>query len=292
MIRRHPFPFALLALLAFAAAAVAEDKVLYEKASAYNKIKVIEDDQGLRTLRFDPDDASQSVVKLGDPDHVELPYAQAMPVGLALVDQPQRVLIIGLGGGTIPSFLRKHYPRTTIDIVDIDPDVVDVAKRFFGFQEDANMHVCVKDGRRFIEECRNPYDMIFLDAYGAENIPYMLTTKEFLQAVRRAVTPKGVVLGNVWTGDSNPLYDSMIRTYQNVFDELYVIDVEDSGNRIFIALPRKDRLTRDDLARQASKVSREQHFRFDLGKFVRSGYEFADKPNTAGRILLDKDKPK
>ena len=133
------------------------------------------------------------------------------------------MLIVGLGGGSIPGLLRKHYPRMTIDVVDIDPDVVEVAKKFFGFHEDAAMQVYVEDGRRFIEKCKQPYDIIFLDAYGPENIPYDLATKEFLVAVRRAVGPKGVVAGNVWSQSSNSLHDAMLRTYQEAFDDLYVV---------------------------------------------------------------------
>ena len=150
---------------------------------------------------------------------------KAMPVGLAFVKEPKRVLIVGLGGGTIPGFLHKHYPETSIDAVDIDPDVVDVAKRFFGFREDATMKAHVTDGRRFIEECKEPYDVIFLDAFGSDSIPYHLATREFLQAVRRATKPDGVVLGNVWSSSINRLYDSMVRTYQATFDELYIFDV-------------------------------------------------------------------
>ncbi|MHC4176517.1 MAG: spermidine synthase [Planctomycetota bacterium] len=280
----------LVAVLACGAIAWAQQKTLYEKQSRYNTILVTEDKQGLRTLWFEKGGARQSVVKVGDPDHIELPYARAMPVGLALVDRPKRVLIVGLGGGTIPSFLRKHYPKMTIDVVDIDPDVVDVAKRFFGFREDSTMRAHVADGRRFIEQRRNRYDIIFLDAFGSENIPYHLATREFLRAVRRALTPEGIVVGNVWSSSANRLYDSMVRTYQEVFDELYIFELPDAGNRIFIALPRKGRVKRDDLARRASTISKQKRFPFDMGEIVTYGYSYARRLNTRGRVLTDKNK--
>ena len=282
----------LLCLLALACrAAAAEPKVLYEKQSAYNAILVTEDAEGLRTLSFEKNGVRQSVVKVGDADHVELPYARAMPVGLALLAEPRRVLIVGLGGGTIPSLLRKHYPNMTIDVVDIDPDVVAVAKRFFGFREDAAMHAYVRDGRRFIEECREPYDLIFLDAYGSENIPYHLATREFLQAARRATSPKGAVVGNVFDATFNRLYGSMVRTYQEVFDELYVLDVPDRGNKILFGLPRAARLQRADLARRARIISQQKGLRFDLGNLVADGWHRESHLDPQARILLDKDKP-
>ena len=240
MTRSRLFTLAgLTAVVAACGVVLAAETTLYRKASPYTTIVVTEGEGGLRTLRFGDDDARQSVVKVGDPDHVELQYAQAMPIALAVAPDPQRVLIVGLGGGTIPSLLRKHYPRLAIDVVDIDPGVVEVAKEFFGFREDAAMHVYVEDGRRYIEKCKRPYDIIFLDAYGSDNIPYDLATKEFLQAVRRAIGPKGVVAGNVWSSRNNPLYDAMVRTYQEVFDDLYVVDAKESGNRILLALPRQ-----------------------------------------------------
>ena len=290
MTSRRLFLLGLLAVLGPGCIASADEKVLYETKSRYTTIVVTEDHQGLRTLWFEKGGAKQSVVKVGDPDHVELPYARVMVAGLALVDEPQRILIVGLGGGTIPGLLHKHYPRTTIDVVDIDAEVVAVAKKFFGFREDATLHAHAQDGRKFIEECREPYDIIFLDAYSADNVPYALATREFLQAVRRALTPKGIVVGNLWSRESNDLYDDMVRTYQDVFNELYILDVRDRGNRILLAIPRKERIRREEMARRATAVSREKRFRFDMGGLVEYGYRYMGKKNSRGRVLTDKKK--
>ena len=270
--------------------ASAQTKTLYEKTSPYSKISVTEDENGLRTLRFD-NDVRQSVGKVGDPAHLELPYARVMPVGLAMVDEPKRMLIVGLGGGTIPSFLHKHYPRSVIDVVDIDPDVVDVAKRFFGFREDPTLRAYVNDGRRFVEESRQLYDVIFLDAYGPDNIPYHLATREFLQAVRRKLTPRGIAVANVWSTHSNPLYHSMVRTYQEVFDELYVQDVRGAGNRILVALPWQGRFRVDDLAQRARKLARQKNFPFDLEKLVADGCRQLTEKDAEGNVLRDGHEP-
>jgi spermidine synthase len=278
--------WAWVGVAAIGTPALAQQKVLYEKASPYTKIKVTEDENGLRTLLFD-NDVRQSVGKAGDPAHLELPYARSMPAGLAFVDPPQRMLIVGLGGGTIPSFLHKHYPRTHIDVVDIDPDVVDVAKRFFGFREDATLRAYVNDGRRFVEESRRPYDVIFLDAYGPDNIPDHLATREFLEAVRRKLTPRGIAVANVWSSHSNPLYHSMVRTYQEVFDELYLQDVPGAGNRILVALPWKAQFRTADLAQRARRIAREKNFPFDLEKLVTSGCRQLTEKDAEGDLLRD-----
>jgi len=281
--------FAYVALAALVALAHVDQTVLYEKTSAYNTIVVTEEENGLRTLRFGRGGARQSAVKLGDPDYLALPYAQVALVGLALSEETRRFLVVGLGGGTLPMFLRKYYPNATIDTVDIDPEVVDVAKKFFGFREDELMNAHVGDGRRFIEKLQQPYDVIFLDAFGSNNTPAHLTTQEFLQAVRRAVTPRGVVVGNLWGRSANPRYDSMVRTYQEVFDELLILDVRGAVNKILLALPRKQPLSRDELTQLARKVSAAKRFPFDLGDPVKYGFLDARAKSQHVRVLRDRD---
>lgn len=266
----------------------AQPTILYEKPSAFGTV-IVTEENGLRTLLFEKNGARQSVVKLGDPEHLELPYAPVAFTGLALCAEPRRALVVGLGGGTLPMFLRRHYPNATIDAVDIDPEVVHVARTFFGFREDRRMRATVGDGREFIEKTSQPYDIIFLDAFGSDSVPAHLTTQEFLQAVRRAVRRDGVVVGNIWERGANPLHDAMVRTYQEVFDNLYILDVAGAGNEILLALPRPVPLSRERLAAMASRVSKAKRFRFDLGERVMQGFIDASAKSAEGRVLRDGD---
>ena len=187
-------------------------------------------------------------------------------------------------------FLRAHYPAATIDVAEIDPDVVDVAKRFFGFREDERMRARVGDGRQFIENARQAdYDLIFLDAFGARDVPKHLTTREFLQITRRALVPNGVAVANVWRPASNPLYDRMVRTYQEAFEEVFILDVPGDVNNIFLALPRVQPLGQGELALLARKISTAKRFRFDLGELVEYGFLHAREENPQARVLQDAD---
>jgi len=279
----------LSALAALTVLACSAQTVIYEKASPFNTIIVTEDHKGLRTLLFERGGGRQSVVKPGDPDHLELPYARVALAGLALCEEPRHILVVGLGGGSLPMFLRKHYPAAGIDVAEIDPDVVDVAKKYFGFREVERMHAYIGDGRQFIENVRQGYDIIFLDAFGARDVPKQLTTREFLQATRRALKPSGVVVSNVWRPSANPLHDSMVRTHQEAFDELFILDVPGDVNNILLALPRKQPLDRSELAQLARKISVAKQFRFDLGEQVEYGFHHASEKSGAGRVLRDAD---
>jgi spermidine synthase len=278
----------LFSIASLTGVARAKETVLYEKESLFGTV-IVTEENGLRTLLFERHGARQSVVKPGDPEHLELPYASVAFTGLALCAEPRRVLVVGLGGGTLPMFLRKHYRNATIDAVDIDPEVVHVARTFFGFREDRRMRVTVGDGREFIEKTRQPYDIIFLDAFGSDAVPPHLTTQEFLRAVRRALRPDGVVVGNIWDRGSNSMYDPMVRTYQEVFDDLYILDVQGASNEILLALPRRLNLSREELAERARRVSTAKRFRFDLGERVARGFQHAIAQTPEVRVLRDVD---
>src|SRR5688572_18372526 len=252
------------ALLALAGVARAAEPIPYEKPSQYNDIIVTEDAEGYRVLRFEKGGARQTIGKPGHPEYLGFAYTKVAFVGLALTEEPRRIMIVGVGGGTMPTFLRKYYPNAVIDAVDIDPDVVHVAKEYFGFREDDKMKAHVGDGRAFVENAREPYDIIFLDAFGTRNVPPHLTTVEFMRAVRRAVKPGGVVVWNIWGRPANPLYDSMVRTYQQEFDDIYLLDVPGTTNKILLGLPRRQPLDLNGLIQLARKTGTAKGFQFDL----------------------------
>ena len=129
----------LIALCAIGGLAHAAETVLYDKPSKYNNIIVTEDDDGLRVLRFEKGGARQTIAKPGHPEFLGFAYTKVAFVGLALAKEPQRMMIVGVGGGTMPMFLRHYYPEAVIDAVDIDPDVVHVAKTYFGLREDERL---------------------------------------------------------------------------------------------------------------------------------------------------------
>ena len=279
--------FLFIGLLQAATPALGSQTVLYEKPSPYGTVVITDEGQGLRALRFGRDGARQSLVKPGDPDFLGLAYLPVAISGLALCSEPRRFLIIGLGGGTLPMFLRRYYPDAEIDAVDINPEVAYAAKNHLGFREDSRMRVHLSDGRHFIEQVRQPYDAIFLDAFGADAVPAHLTTSEFLSAVRRAVRTNGVVIGNLWSSATNPPYASMVHTYRATFDELIVLQVAGAGNHILLALPRRQPLTRPELVQMTHRLSAEKGFRSDFSALVEYGVLPPPAAASGTKILTD-----
>lgn len=278
---------AAIAFALIAAPGRADDAVLYEKASAYGTVVITDEGDNRRALRFGRDGVRQSLVKLDDPEYLGLAYVPVALAGLALSREQRRFLVIGLGGGTLPAFLRRHYPDADIDAVDINPEVANAAKNHLGFREDSRMRIHIADGRRFVESVTRAYDVIFLDAFGATTVPAHLTTTEFLSAVRRALQPDGVAVGNIWFTATHPPYDSMVHTYRESFGEVHVLRVTGSSNRILFALPQQRSLGRAELATLAQKLGAAKNFRFYPGSLVERGWMSPDHASFGGRLLTD-----
>lgn len=279
---------ALITIVLSLPAVAGEARVLHEAKSPYNTIIVTEEPDGIRNLLFERNGARQTAVRPDDPGYLHLSYSRVAMAGLALCNAPESILIFGLGGGAIAMFLRTHFPDATIDVVDIDPEVVNAAKRYFGFREDARMRAHVSDAREFAEKAaKGRYDVIFLDAFGRDTVPAHLTTVEFLRTVRAALKPDGVAIGNIWSRENNRLYDAMIRTYQEAFDDLYIVHPDGAGNRLLLSLPRRVDLSERDLVLKARQFSSRNRFRFDLGDLVHGHFSRDIEKDARQPVLRD-----
>ncbi len=197
-------------------------RVIFQKDSIYHRIRVTED-HAARYLLFD--NSRQSGMALDDPFRSVFDYTDYVHLGFALRPRIRDVLVIGLGGGLIPKQIWKDHPDSRVDVVEIDPEVVRVARRYFALPEDERLRVYVEDGRRFLEATDRRYDLIVLDAYYAHAIPFHLATREFLELVRSRLRSDGMVAANVagaLAGPRSALFASFYHTVAQVFPERYV----------------------------------------------------------------------
>lgn len=268
------------------------DFVVTERMGTNYKVFVIEDDDGVRRLRFERDGVDQSAVVPGRPDELVFAYTRGLIAALAMKPDVDKVLIIGLGGGSLPMFLRRHLPNALIDVVDIDPVVLDVARNDLGFLEDERLVVHIDDGRHFVENTtRGPWDLVILDAYGPDEIPLHLATRTFYEAVRQRLTPGGIVAANLWSEDANPRYTSMLRTFERIFPEVHVIAPPNSESRVVIAFASVERFGRDDFLSRTVDLRRRWRLHFDLPAMVRRGYSAPYELPRGGRVLEDSSLP-
>lgn len=271
-----------------------EDRTVYEVQSRYQLITVRDTASGYRQLifdgRFDGTDAIQSEMNLANHDELTLAYTRHMMTALPVVEKPKRILIVGLGGACMQRYLYKLLPDATIETAELDPDIRRVAAEYFFFREDSRQIVHMGDGRKFIEDSKDKYDIIFLDAFSATSIPYMLATQEFLKAVKDRLAVGGVVCANLWDGEAD--YPDMLKTYSTVFPELRVVKCAFSGNSILLALPNKMGLTIKAWMDKTEAFEKTHPTGLNLPQLIERGAaEQTDIPANA-RVLRDKDKDK
>jgi spermidine synthase len=242
--------------LLFGTASADNMKLLHSERSLYREVLVYEtgDVRCICFTRFCRI-GRQTCQDVKHPDRIVMNYPQMMLSSLFVKPEPKSVLIIGLGGGTIPRALHELVPQARIDVVEIDPAVVKVARRYFDLGDNSALNVIEADGRVQVKKAlreRKSYDLIMLDAFDHEYIPEHLLTQEFLQEVKALLAPGGVLAANTFS--SSRLYDHESTTYASVFPEFFNLKKE---NRVIIAangpLPNADQL-------QANSARFEQAF--------------------------------
>jgi spermidine synthase len=238
----------ILLLLAGMMPAGATQKLIHSEKSLYREVFVYEDGN-TRCLCFTRLCAigRQTCIDLKQPDRLVFEYTQMMLGALYLNPEPHSILIIGLGGGTLPRTLEQLLPQADIDVVEIDPAVVAVAGQYFGFHPDERVHLTVQDGRAYVRQALRTtkrYELIMLDAYEHQYIPEHMLTREFLTEVRSLLQPAGIVAANTFS--SSRLYQNESVTYRSVFGQFYNLR---SGNRVILAangaLPSLEEATRN-----------------------------------------------
>ncbi len=211
-------------------------QTIHEERSVYRDITVTER-FGRRCLLFNVHrgDRNQTCIFTDGSSRLVFDYTKMSFAGLLLKPDPKRVLIAGLGGGTIPLVLSELFPSASIDVIEIDESVARVANEFFFFEETDLMRVHINDARVFIKRAalkEEKYDYIVLDAFSGDYIPEHMLTQEFLEEVKQVLTPDGVVVANTFS--TSRFYDHESVTYQRVFGELYNFKLPTSGNRIIL----------------------------------------------------------
>lgn len=208
--------------------------IIHREKSMYRDLMVRENDR-YRCMSFALRGNMQSCIFKREPNMLAIPYTRGVFAGLLANPQARNVLVIGLGGGVIPRAMRRIDPDMRIDVVELDPAVVDVAKHYFGYREDPLLQTFVGDGRVFVRRRMRTdirYDLIVIDAYDRVYVPEHLMSREFISEVKSLLTPRGVIASNTFA--RGPLAPYEAATYQSVFGETRTVEMT-QGNRIILA---------------------------------------------------------
>jgi spermidine synthase len=241
-------PAAAAALLLLPAGNV--KRSLYEAESQYQFIRVVEDD-GVRSLELNEGVATHSEWRRNSV--LTGGYWDLFLLLPPLLDrEPRRMLVIGNAGGTIARAYGRFYPRVKIDGVEIDGKLNEVARRFFGANDNRRLRLITADGRPFLTRSDERYDLIVVDAYRQPYVPFQLATQEFFALAREHLRPGGVLALNVAaTPSDHRLSEAVETTVLTAFPQAWRLSPL-SFNDVVVALARP--LPRAELSSRLRRV--------------------------------------
>jgi len=253
--------------------------------SEYNDIYISKRrNQLIMTFQLKGWDYTESVTNLEDPDDLPLHYSQVMTAASLLYPtEVKRILMIGLGGGSISTYYGRAMPDVHIDTVELDQRVIDVAKQYFALRETPRVRYIAADGRVFLNRSKDQYDLILLDAYRGGYVPFHLLTREFYTLVKSRLTPGGAVAFNVH--DGTKLYHSTVRTLSEVFP---TVDLYPSGmGEVIATLSADPKFDRSVLATRAAALQDRYKFRYALPEVLKRRIANPQGEAKGGSLITD-----
>lgn len=242
---------------------------------------------GVRTLHLDSD-IVQSAMRIDRPDALELSYTRAMMAFLLFRTPPPRMILAGLGGGSIAKFVHRLMPETRLTAVEIDAEVIEVARVYFGLPHDSGrLRTIVADGAQFVAAQDAAADALLVDAYDGDCLAASFSAESFFRAARRSLAPGGVFAINLWSNDR--AFDRNVRWIESAFGGACLcLPAERPGNVVvlgFETMPSRDGLSWVRLHELAELL--EQRFGLEFRAFV-SGLRRMNRHDQIGVMIGDR----
>lgn len=202
-----------------------------------------------KSLHFNSVEVQSRMLKR-EPDRLALDYTRTMMGFLLFNPRPQRIAMIGLGGGSLAKFCFRHLPQTRMDVVEINPHVLALRDEFQVPPDDHRFRVHLADGAHFIAHASNPYDVLLVDGYTQDGVPATLSSQEFFRRCREVLSVDGILVVNLICVDSGAHIDRIQQCFPGT---VVTVDETTCSNRIVFAfvsdLVRTGRIINNELTR-------------------------------------------
>jgi spermidine synthase len=193
----------------------------------------VQETSGTKTLHFSMSEV-QSRMDVRQPDTLNLAYTRMMMGFLLFEPAPKRILMIGLGGGSLAKFCHRHLPQARIDVVEINPLVIALRDEFRVPRDSERFRVIEGDGAEFVRRTETSYNVMLVDGYDRSGLPEALSSQRFYDDCFEALTPGGILVVNLHA--HHPLHKVHVGRISRSFDgALLVVDDTARDNRIVFA---------------------------------------------------------
>lgn len=180
------------------------------------------------SLQFTRSEAQSRMLTLR-PDVLLIDYTRTMMAGLLWQPAPKLIGMVGLGGGSQAKFCHRHLPRARVEVVEINPHVIALRRKFRIPDDGARFEVFLDDGARFIAARGGRYDLLLVDGYDETGIPEALASQRFYDDCRDALAAGGVAAFNLYGDDANEHIERLRRSFG---ERLLVVGEPKMSNRV------------------------------------------------------------
>lgn len=208
-----------------------DDKILYEKQSDFHNIKVVENEVG-RFLHYK--DTYQAGF-INTPFYKgNLPYINYFTIPYLINPDIKDILLIGFGTGKIVNDWEKLFDNLkSIDVVDIEENIYDIAKDYFNFKKSDKVNFFLQDGIVFLRENTKKYDLIVVDVASDDGIDDRFLSDEYFKLIKNSLSKKGIFVSNLCSSadlqnKNNTFFRSVIQTYESYFNHVAVFKGNES----------------------------------------------------------------
>lgn len=208
-----------------------KDNVLYEKQSDFHDIKVIENEIG-RFLHYK--DTYQAGFIDTPVYKGNLPYINYFTIPYLINPDIKNILLIGFGTGKIVNDWEKLFENLeSIDVIDIEENIFDIAKDYFGFKKSDKINFVLQDGLVYLRENKKKYDLIVVDVASDEGIDDRFLSDEYFKSVKKSLSKNGLFVSNLCSSadlanEENTFFSSLLETYHSFFKQVSVFKGDES----------------------------------------------------------------
>jgi spermidine synthase len=221
---------------------------------------------GVRSLHIGSD-TIQSSMRLLRPNDLELAYTRSMMAFLLFNGEPRRILMIGLGGGSLAKFVYHRMPEASLEVIEVNPRVLAIARSSFNVPaDDGRFIVRLGDGAEWVARPGPPIDAIVVDGYDGASQVAELSTPQFYEACRHRLAAGGMLVVNLWGNDRR--FDEFLRRIESAFPGATLcLPAEKPGNVIVFGFRDSPGAAHWDALAEKARVL-EARYGLEFGRFV------------------------
>jgi spermidine synthase len=239
-----------------------KNEIVFRKQTSFNNLTVIRKGN-IITLWSGAN--KQTEIDADNPLCTRLEYSQNFFLSLVFHPDPGSILLLGLGGGAIPTLLHSILEKAVIDVVEIDPEMPAIAKKYFNFSISERLRLFIDDAFFYIRDTNKNYDIVLMDAYIENQVPETVDSTAFFAETARVLAPNGIFVANLMTVHKE-YFENIIERMSGIFKDIRMLPGITSTNSLVFA--SRDRILNAKMQKKTKTLMKKIPFELKIHKLL------------------------